>query len=119
MQLYACLDDMLANEARRKASSFEIRHVDPTVDVEADEGDDYTHDTSPGKFDLLISDHGLVRDMCVIFLAISILQLFFRDELWKPFPGKSRVGALSTSLAILMDSNTAHFPDLDFSKCRD
>ncbi|XP_047971841.1 general transcription and DNA repair factor IIH subunit TFB1-1-like [Salvia hispanica] len=40
-------DDMLANEARRK-----IRRVDPTVDIEADEGDDYTH----------LPDHGLVRD---------------------------------------------------------
>lgn len=69
-------DDMLANEARRKVSSFvtlcfhhelaffswnafcfqgtvfvwphlllfnQIRRVDPTVDIEADEGDDYTH----------------------------------------------------------------------------
>lgn len=40
-------DDMLANEARRK-----IRRVDPTVDIEADEGDDYTH----------LPDHGLLQD---------------------------------------------------------
>ncbi|KAG6420865.1 hypothetical protein SASPL_117408 [Salvia splendens] len=40
-------DDILENEARRK-----IRRVDPTVDIEADEGDDYTH----------LPDHGLVRD---------------------------------------------------------
>ncbi|KAI5674639.1 hypothetical protein M9H77_15003 [Catharanthus roseus] len=39
-------DDMLANEARRK-----IRRVDPTLDMEADEGDDYIH----------IQDHGLSR----------------------------------------------------------
>ncbi|KAK3009631.1 hypothetical protein RJ639_015170 [Escallonia herrerae] len=40
-------DDILANEARRK-----IRRVDPTLDMEADEGDDYTH----------LPDHGLPRD---------------------------------------------------------
>ncbi|XP_051133531.1 general transcription and DNA repair factor IIH subunit TFB1-1-like [Andrographis paniculata] len=40
-------DDMLANEARRK-----IRRVDPTVDMKADEGDDYTH----------LPDHGLLGD---------------------------------------------------------
>ncbi|KAL0407039.1 UNVERIFIED_CONTAM: General transcription and DNA repair factor IIH subunit TFB1-1 [Sesamum latifolium] len=40
-------DDMLANEARRK-----IRRVDPTVDMEADEGDDYIH----------LPDHGLLQD---------------------------------------------------------
>ncbi|KAH6795839.1 hypothetical protein C2S51_036825 [Perilla frutescens var. frutescens] len=40
-------DDMLANEARRK-----IRRVDPTVDIDADEGDDYLH----------LPDHGLPRD---------------------------------------------------------
>ncbi|KAL8505386.1 hypothetical protein ACS0TY_016572 [Phlomoides rotata] len=40
-------DDMLANEARRK-----IRRVDPTVDIEADVGDDYTH----------LPDHGLVHE---------------------------------------------------------
>ncbi|KAL3849123.1 hypothetical protein ACJIZ3_011005 [Penstemon smallii] len=39
-------DDMLANEARRK-----IRRVDPTIDIDADEGDDYTH----------LPDHGLSR----------------------------------------------------------
>ncbi|KAG9159953.1 hypothetical protein Leryth_005698 [Lithospermum erythrorhizon] len=37
-------DDLLAHEARRK-----IRRVDPTLDMEADEGDDYTH----------LSGHGL------------------------------------------------------------
>ncbi|KAK1399171.1 putative RNA polymerase II transcription factor B subunit 1-1 [Heracleum sosnowskyi] len=41
-------DDILANEARRK-----IRRVDPTLDMEADEGDDYTH----------LPDHGLSRDV--------------------------------------------------------
>ncbi|KAM7504349.1 hypothetical protein LguiB_003253 [Lonicera macranthoides] len=40
-------DDILASEARRK-----IRRVDPTLDMEADEGDDYTH----------LPDHGLPRD---------------------------------------------------------
>ncbi|KAE8733095.1 putative RNA polymerase II transcription factor B subunit 1-1 [Hibiscus syriacus] len=40
-------DDILASEARRK-----IRRVDPTLDMEADEGDDYTH----------LPDHGLFRD---------------------------------------------------------
>ncbi|KAK2982292.1 hypothetical protein RJ640_004937, partial [Escallonia rubra] len=40
-------DDILVNEARRK-----IRRVDPTLDMEADEGDDYTH----------LPDHGLPRD---------------------------------------------------------
>ncbi|KAL3821343.1 hypothetical protein ACJIZ3_007248 [Penstemon smallii] len=39
-------DELLANEARRK-----IRRVDPTVDIDADEGDDYTH----------LLDHGLSR----------------------------------------------------------
>ncbi|CAI9115680.1 OLC1v1016655C1 [Oldenlandia corymbosa var. corymbosa] len=39
-------DDMLVNEARRK-----IKQVDPTLDMEADEGDDYTH----------LPDHGLSR----------------------------------------------------------
>ncbi|KAA8523510.1 hypothetical protein F0562_009933 [Nyssa sinensis] len=37
-------DDVLLNEARRK-----IRRVDPTLDMEADEGDDYMH----------LPDHGL------------------------------------------------------------
>ncbi|KAH0723737.1 hypothetical protein KY289_006781 [Solanum tuberosum] len=37
-------DDMLVSEARRK-----IRRVDPTLDMEADEGDDYMH----------LPDHGL------------------------------------------------------------
>lgn len=41
-------DDILASEARRK-----IRRVDPTLDMEADEGDDYTH----------LPDHGLSRDV--------------------------------------------------------
>ncbi|CAN6441341.1 unnamed protein product [Victoria cruziana] len=40
-------DDILANEARRK-----IRRVDPTVDMEADTGDDYMH--LPG--------HGILHD---------------------------------------------------------
>ncbi|CAK9180708.1 unnamed protein product [Ilex paraguariensis] len=40
-------DDMAASEARRK-----IRRVDPTLDMEADEGDDYTH----------LPDHGLSCD---------------------------------------------------------
>ncbi|KAL7103303.1 hypothetical protein ACP275_08G171200 [Erythranthe tilingii] len=40
-------DDMLADEARRK-----VRRVDPTVDMQADEGDDYIH----------LQDHGLVHD---------------------------------------------------------
>ncbi|XP_057525775.1 general transcription and DNA repair factor IIH subunit TFB1-1-like [Amaranthus tricolor] len=40
-------DDILANEARRK-----IRKVDPTLDMEADLGDDYTH----------LPDHGIPRD---------------------------------------------------------
>ncbi|KAK1398080.1 General transcription and DNA repair factor IIH subunit TFB1-1 [Heracleum sosnowskyi] len=41
-------DDILASEARRK-----IRRVDPTLDMEADQGDDYTH----------LPDHGLSRDV--------------------------------------------------------
>eukprot|EP00261_Vitis_vinifera_P016001 XP_010644655.1 PREDICTED: probable RNA polymerase II transcription factor B subunit 1-1 isoform X2 [Vitis vinifera] len=40
-------DDILANEARRK-----IRRVDPTLDMEADQGDDYMH----------LPDHGIFRD---------------------------------------------------------
>ncbi|CAA3020030.1 probable RNA polymerase II transcription factor B subunit 1-1 [Olea europaea subsp. europaea] len=40
-------DDMLTNEARRK-----IRRVDPTLDMEADVGDDYMH----------LPDHGLLRE---------------------------------------------------------
>ncbi|KAF3453256.1 hypothetical protein FNV43_RR03696 [Rhamnella rubrinervis] len=40
-------DDILAREARRK-----IRRVDPTLDMEADQGDDYTH----------LPDHGIFRD---------------------------------------------------------
>ncbi|KAK6934660.1 BSD domain [Dillenia turbinata] len=40
-------DDILANEARRK-----IRRVDPTLDMEADQGDDYLH----------LPDHGILRD---------------------------------------------------------
>ncbi|KAH9804454.1 General transcription and DNA repair factor IIH subunit TFB1-1 [Citrus sinensis] len=40
-------DDILANEVRKK-----IRRVDPTLDMEADEGDDYTH----------LPDHGIFRD---------------------------------------------------------
>ncbi|KAL2938876.1 General transcription and DNA repair factor IIH subunit TFB1-1 [Bienertia sinuspersici] len=40
-------DEILASEARRK-----IRKVDPTLDMEADQGDDYTH----------VLDHGIPRD---------------------------------------------------------
>ncbi|KAF8410904.1 hypothetical protein HHK36_003441 [Tetracentron sinense] len=40
-------DDILASEARRK-----IRRVDPTLDMEADQGDDYMH----------LPDHGILRD---------------------------------------------------------
>ncbi|XP_068637930.1 general transcription and DNA repair factor IIH subunit TFB1-1-like isoform X1 [Aristolochia californica] len=40
-------DDILAREARRK-----IRRVDPTLDMEADIGDDYLH----------LPDHGILRD---------------------------------------------------------
>lgn len=40
-------DDILASEARRK-----IRRVDPTLDMEADQGDDYMH----------LPDHGIFRD---------------------------------------------------------
>lgn len=40
-------DDILAQESRRK-----IRRVDPTLDMEADQGDDYTH----------LPDHGIFRD---------------------------------------------------------
>ncbi|EXB51046.1 hypothetical protein L484_023748 [Morus notabilis] len=40
-------DNILAREARRK-----IRRVDPTLDMEADLGDDYTH----------LPDHGIFRD---------------------------------------------------------
>ncbi|XP_073000617.1 general transcription and DNA repair factor IIH subunit TFB1-1-like isoform X2 [Typha latifolia] len=40
-------DDILANEARNK-----IRRVDPTLDMEADVGDDYIH----------LPDHGILRD---------------------------------------------------------
>ncbi|XP_015881811.2 general transcription and DNA repair factor IIH subunit TFB1-1 [Ziziphus jujuba] len=40
-------DDILAREARQK-----IRRVDPTLDMEADQGDDYTH----------LPDHGIFRD---------------------------------------------------------
>ncbi|KAG4138180.1 hypothetical protein ERO13_D07G118250v2 [Gossypium hirsutum] len=40
-------DDILASEAQKK-----IRRVDPTLDMEADEGDDYTH----------LPDHGIFRE---------------------------------------------------------
>ncbi|EOA39966.1 hypothetical protein CARUB_v10008654mg [Capsella rubella] len=40
-------DEILARETRQK-----IRRVDPTLDMEADEGDDYTH----------LMDHGIQRD---------------------------------------------------------
>ncbi|XP_048437670.1 general transcription and DNA repair factor IIH subunit TFB1-3-like isoform X3 [Pyrus x bretschneideri] len=42
-------DEILAREARQK-----IRRVDPTLDMEADQGDDYTH--------LPNQDHGIFRD---------------------------------------------------------
>ncbi|KAB5548275.1 hypothetical protein DKX38_011681 [Salix brachista] len=47
LALFLKPDDILASETRRK-----IRCVDPTLDMEADEGDDYTH----------LPDHGIVRD---------------------------------------------------------
>lgn len=40
-------DDILAKEAK-----FKIKHVDPTLDMEADAGDDYIH----------LLDHGILRD---------------------------------------------------------
>lgn len=40
-------DEILAQEARQK-----MRRVDPTLDMDADEGDDYTH----------LMDHGIQRD---------------------------------------------------------
>ncbi|WJX20055.1 hypothetical protein P8452_09656 [Trifolium repens] len=40
-------DEILENEARKK-----VRRVDPTLDMEADQGDDYTH----------LPDHGIFRD---------------------------------------------------------
>lgn len=40
-------DEIVAREARQK-----IRRVDPTLDMEADQGDDYTH----------LPDHGIFRD---------------------------------------------------------
>ncbi|KAK4344483.1 hypothetical protein RND71_034659 [Anisodus tanguticus] len=46
-------DDMLASEARKK-----IRRVDPTLDMEADEGDDYMH----------LPDHGLPQGETKEFL---------------------------------------------------
>ncbi|XP_065861883.1 general transcription and DNA repair factor IIH subunit TFB1-1-like isoform X2 [Euphorbia lathyris] len=47
LALFLKPDDILASETRRK-----IRCVDPTLDMEADLGDDYTH----------LPDHGIVRD---------------------------------------------------------
>ncbi|XP_037494489.1 general transcription and DNA repair factor IIH subunit TFB1-1 isoform X5 [Jatropha curcas] len=47
LALFLKPDDILARETRRK-----IRCVDPTLDMEADLGDDYTH----------LPDHGIVRD---------------------------------------------------------
>ncbi|XP_024461642.2 general transcription and DNA repair factor IIH subunit TFB1-1 isoform X2 [Populus trichocarpa] len=47
LALFLKPDDILASETRRK-----IRCVDPTLNMEADEGDDYTH----------LPDHGIVRD---------------------------------------------------------
>ncbi|KEH26752.1 putative transcription factor BSD family [Medicago truncatula] len=42
-------DEILKNEARKK-----VRRIDPTLDMEADQGDDYTH----------LPDHGIFRDGC-------------------------------------------------------
>ena len=42
-------DEILETEARKK-----VRRVDPTLDMEADQGDDYTH----------LPDHGIFRDGC-------------------------------------------------------
>ncbi|CAJ1976574.1 unnamed protein product [Sphenostylis stenocarpa] len=42
-------DEILEIEARKK-----VRRVDPTLDMEADQGDDYTH----------LPDHGIFRDGC-------------------------------------------------------
>ncbi|KAH8507592.1 hypothetical protein H0E87_009947 [Populus deltoides] len=47
LALFLKPNNILASETRRK-----IRGVDPTLDMEADEGDDYTH----------LPDHGIVRD---------------------------------------------------------
>ncbi|XP_021604591.1 general transcription and DNA repair factor IIH subunit TFB1-1 isoform X2 [Manihot esculenta] len=47
LALFLKPDDILASETRRK-----IRCVDPTLDMEADQGDDYTH----------LPDHGIARD---------------------------------------------------------
>lgn len=58
-------DDILASEARRK-----IRRVDPTLDMEADEGDDYTH----------LPDHGLPRDVMKDFTD-SQYELYRRSFL--------------------------------------
>ncbi|KAM7462589.1 hypothetical protein LguiA_030710 [Lonicera macranthoides] len=48
LAVFLMKDEILASEARRK-----IRRVDPTLDMEADEGDDYTH----------LPDHGLTHDV--------------------------------------------------------
>ncbi|XP_050237880.1 general transcription and DNA repair factor IIH subunit TFB1-1 [Mercurialis annua] len=47
LALFLKPDDILVNETKRK-----IRFVDPTLDMEADQGDDYMH----------LPDHGIVRD---------------------------------------------------------
>ncbi|KAJ4838255.1 hypothetical protein Tsubulata_011329 [Turnera subulata] len=47
LALFLKPDDILARETRQK-----IRCVDPTLDMEADQGDDYTH----------LPDHGIARD---------------------------------------------------------
>ncbi|KAK0592050.1 hypothetical protein LWI29_012457 [Acer saccharum] len=47
LALFLKEDDILATEFRKK-----IRRVDPTLDMEADEGDDYSH----------LPDHGIFRD---------------------------------------------------------
>ncbi|KAI9187454.1 hypothetical protein LWI28_028359 [Acer negundo] len=48
LALFLKEDDILATEVRKK-----IRRVDPTLDMEADEGDDYMH----------LPDHGIFRDV--------------------------------------------------------
>ncbi|KAK2634281.1 hypothetical protein Ddye_029073 [Dipteronia dyeriana] len=47
LALFLKEDDILATEVRKK-----IRRVDPTLDMEADEGDDYSH----------LPDYGIFRD---------------------------------------------------------
>uniref|UniRef100_A0A2P2LR62 Uncharacterized protein MANES_02G224100 n=1 Tax=Rhizophora mucronata TaxID=61149 RepID=A0A2P2LR62_RHIMU len=47
LALFLKCDDIIASEIQQK-----IRHVDPTLNMEADQGDDYTH----------LPDHGIARD---------------------------------------------------------